>query len=115
MGKIILSILFFMPLGANGQSFHFTKIVNNKGDTINQSGFFLVKDDSKASEYTLFVEGAFAKSEFSNISFLVYDNRVFVKTNDLVYFKDFIEADYFLLYNKSINIISNHGSFWFLK
>ena len=112
--KNILILLFFLPIFSYSQTFHYTKIVTGK-DTVEKKGLFLVKDFGKAVEYVLFPKPSFGIDEFLNISFLVFDNRTFISTKDLVYFKDFLDTDYFIKYETKIVVGTRGKEIQFLK
>lgn len=112
--KNILILLFFLPVLSYSQTFHYTKIVTGK-DTVEKKGLFLVNDYNISTEYTLFPEPTFGANEFTNISFLVLGRRVFVRTKDLVYFKDFLDTDYFIKYETKIVIQTKSKEIQFLK
>lgn len=112
--KSILFFLLFLPVFSYSQNFHYTKIVNGK-DTVEKKGLFLISEYNIVTEYTLFPEPAFGVNEFTNISFLVVGRRVFIRTKDLVYFKEFLATDYFIEYKDKIVIGTENKEIQFLK
>lgn len=112
--KSILFFLLFLPVFSYSQNFHYTKIVNGK-DTIERKGLFLIKEFGNLEHYTLFPEPVFGESEFTNIEFLVYYQRAYIRTNDLVYFKEFLDADYLFNFGSRIVIKTKTKEIQFLK
>lgn len=112
--KKLLFILLFAPLSMWAQSFHYNKIFNGK-DTTKEKGIFLIKDYGSAIEYTLFPSKEFGIDEFTNIILLVFDNRVFVRTKDLEYFKFFLDCDYFFKYDDKIVLKTPNRVFEFIR
>lgn len=113
MKKFII-FLSFLPFYLVGQSFHYSKIIINH-DTLNQQGMFLIKDFGNNNiEFTLFPNKD-GINEFSNIVFLVFDSRVFFKTNDPVFFSHFLDVSVLNRFDNKIEILSDKRIFHFIK
>lgn len=76
---------------------------------------FLIKEFGNLEHYTLFPEPTFGINEFVNIEFLVYYQRAYVRTSDLVYFKDFLDADHLFNFGSRIVIKTKSKEIQFLK
>lgn len=111
--KNILILLFF-PLFSYSQTFNYTKLVNGK-DTVERKGQFLIQELGDVTHYTLFPEPIFGIDEFTNISFLVHYHRTYIRTKDLIYFKDFLDADYLFNFGSRIVIRTATKEIQFLK
>jgi len=112
--KNILFLLLFLPVLSYSQTFHYTKIVTGR-DTVEKKGTFLIQELGDVTHYVLFPEPTFSVNEFTNIAFLVHSHRAYIRTNDLVYFKDFLDADYLFNFGTRIVIRTATKEIQFLK
>ena len=116
--KSIIFFLFFLPsiMFSQSKGFTYDKIVKNQFDTVKMEGVIVseVYPDS-TREFSIWPGKLFGDDEFFNITFLDYHDRIFVKTSQLVFFKEFLDPiSAFLLPDRFV-VITRNQTFHFIK